>query len=545
MFSVRMQRDKLLWNRSSTRSEGTCDKGGFTVIPFRNEPFTDFTKKENRVAFEKALSNVRTMLGKEYDLIIGGEHIQTGKTIQSINPSNIDEVIGVIHQADLEMAEKAMQSAARTFETWKKVSAEARARILLRAAAILRKKKHEFSAWMVLEAGKSWPEADADTAEAIDFMEYYARAMMEYGKKQPLVSIPNEDNELIYIPLGVGVIIPPWNFPLAILVGMTTSAIVCGNTVCLKPASTTNVIAAKFVEILKEAGLPEGVVNFVPGSGSLIGEYLVKHPLTRFISFTGSREVGLRINELAAKTVPGQKWIKRVIAEMGGKDSIIVDENADLDLAANEIVVSAYGFSGQKCSACSRAVIHQSVYDEVLEKVIERTKELTIGEPEDPTIDVGPVIDEKAYHRILEYIEVGKTEGRLVLGGKKAKGNGYFIEPTIFTDVHPEARIAQEEIFGPVLAFIRAKNFEHALEIANNTDYGLTGSVISRDRFNLERAREEFYVGNLYFNRKCTGALVGVHPFGGFNMSGTNAKAGGREYLLLFMQAKCISERLS
>lgn len=514
------------------------------MIEFRNEPLTDFTNEDNRKSFEQALNKVKSNLGKEYSLIIGGKKIQTDKKITSINPSNVDEVIGTIYQADVELAEKAMQTAATTFETWKAFSAEARARILLRAAAILRRKKHEFSAWMVLEAGKSWPEADADTAEAIDFMEFYARAMMSYSEKQPLISIPGEENQQIYIPLGVGVIIPPWNFPLAILVGMTTAAIVCGNTVCLKPASTTNVIAAKFMEILVEAGLPDGVINFVPGSGTIIGEYLVKHRLTRFISFTGSREVGLRINELAAKTVSGQKWLKRVVAEMGGKDSIVVDENADLDLAANEIVVSAFGFSGQKCSACSRAIVHQAVYDEVLARVIARTEELSVGEAKDVAVDMGPVIDDKAYQRILEYIEVGKKEGRLVIGGGKANGNGYFIEPTIFADVKPDARIAQEEIFGPVLAFIPANDFEHALEIANNTEYGLTGSVISRDRFNLERARDEFYVGNLYFNRKCTGALVGVHPFGGFNMSGTNAKAGGREYLLLFMQAKVIAEQL-
>lgn len=514
------------------------------MIEFRNEPLTDFSKEENRKSFQKALNEVQSNLGKEYPIIIGGEAIQTGDQLPSINPSNVDEVIGVVHQADHNLAEKAMQTATSTFETWKNVSPAARARILLRAAAILRRKKHVFSAWMVLEAGKSWPEADADTAEAIDFMEFYARAMMDYSQRQPLVPIDGEENELIYIPLGVGAIIPPWNFPLAILVGMTTAAIVCGNTVCLKPASTTNVIAAKFMEILTEAGLPAGVVNFVPGSGSEIGEYFVKHPLTRFISFTGSHEVGLRINELAAKMAPGQKWIKRVVAEMGGKDSIIVDQHADLDLAAEAIVVSAFGFSGQKCSACSRAIVHEAVYEQVLEKVIARTKKLVVGEAKDVTVDVGPVIDERAYQRILEYIEIGKKEGRLVLGGEKADGNGYFIQPTIFADVHPEARIAQEEIFGPVLAFFSAKNFEHALEIANNTKYGLTGSVFSRDRFNLERARREFYVGNLYFNRKCTGALVGVHPFGGFNLSGTNAKAGGREYLLQFMQAKCISERL-
>lgn len=514
------------------------------MIEFRNEPFTDFSKEENRLAFENALNKVRSELGKEYDIIIGGERIKTERKVKSINPSNLDEVIGIISEADEELAEKAMQTAVKTFETWKKVSPAARARILFKAAAILRRRKHEFSSWMVLEAGKSWPEADADTAEAIDFMEFYGREMIRLSERQPLTRIPGEDNELTYIPLGVGIVIPPWNFPLAIMVGMTTASLVCGNTVILKPATPTNVIAAKFMEILKDAGLPDGVVNYVPGPGPEVGEYLVKHPLTRFIAFTGSRVVGLRINELAAKTAPGQKWIKRVIAEMGGKDSIVVDEDADLELAADAIVKSAFGFSGQKCSACSRAIIHQNVYDEVLNKVVEKTKQLKVGEAKTLGIDMGPVVDDKAYNKILEYIEIGKKEGRLMVGGGKAEGNGYFIQPTVFADVDPKARIAQEEIFGPVVAFMKANDFDHALEIANNTEYGLTGSVIARDRAKLEKAREEFHVGNLYFNRKCTGALVGVHPFGGFNMSGTDSKAGGRDYLLLFTQAKLVSEQL-
>lgn len=437
-----------------------------------------------------------------------------------------------------------MQSAVNTFETWKHVDPKARARILFRAAAILRRKKHEFSAWLVYEAGKSWPEADADTAEAIDFMEFYGRQMIRLSQEQPLTRLPGEDNELTYIPLGVGVVIPPWNFPLAIMCGMTTAALVAGNTVVLKPASNTAVIAAQFLEILREAGLPDGVVNYVPGPGGEVGEYLVKHPLTRFISFTGSREVGLRINELAAQTAPGQKWIKRVVAEMGGKDSIVVDKEADLDLAANAIVQSAFGFSGQKCSACSRAIVHEEVYDEVLELVVEKTKKLKVAEAKTFGIDLGPVIDQNAYDKILNYIEIGKKEGRLLTGGGKAEGDGYFIQPTIFADVAPDAKIAQEEIFGPVLAFIKAKDFDEALNIANNTEYGLTGSVISRNRANLEKARRDFHVGNLYFNRKCTGALVGVHPFGGFNMSGTDSKAGGEDYLLLFTQAKLVSELL-
>ncbi|MGG0797227.1 L-glutamate gamma-semialdehyde dehydrogenase [Brevibacillus laterosporus] len=513
-------------------------------IEFKNEPFVNFNLPENKQAFQAALDKVESELGREYDLIIGGERIKTEKKSRSMNPSQKDECIGVVSQADQELAEKAIQVAAKTFETWKRVAPTARSRYLYKAAAILRRRKHEFSAWLVKESGKSWPEADADTAEAIDFMEYYARQMDQLGQRHSLPRIPGEDNELYYIPLGVGIVIPPWNFPLAIMVGMTTAALVTGNTVVLKPASTTPVIAAKFMEILGEAGVPAGVVNFVPGSGSEIGDYLVEHTLTRFISFTGSRDVGLRINELAAKHRPGQKWMKRLVAEMGGKDSIIVDNDADLELAAQAITASAFGFSGQKCSACSRAIIHADVYDEVLARVVERTKALTVGNVSNPEFYTGPVVDEKAYNKILEYIEIGKQEGKLMAGGVKGPEEGYYIMPTVFADVAPDARIMQEEIFGPFVAFCKANDFDHALEIANNTEYGLTGSVISRNRAHLERAREEFHVGNLYFNRKCTGALVGVHPFGGFNMSGTDSKAGGPDYLLLFTQAKLVSELL-
>ncbi|MED1786228.1 L-glutamate gamma-semialdehyde dehydrogenase [Brevibacillus laterosporus] len=513
-------------------------------VEFKNEPFVNFNLPENKQAFQAALDKVESELGREYDLIIGEERIKTEKKSRSMNPSQKDECIGIVSQADQALAEKAIQVAASTFETWKRVAPTARSRYLYKAAAILRRRKHEFSAWLVKESGKSWPEADADTAEAIDFMEYYARQMDQLGQRHALPRIPGEDNELYYIPLGVGIVIPPWNFPLAIMVGMTTAALVTGNTVVLKPASTTPVIAAKFMEILDEAGVPAGVVNFVPGSGSEIGDYLVEHTLTRFISFTGSRDVGLRINELAAKHRPGQKWMKRLVAEMGGKDSIIVDSDADLELAAQAITASAFGFSGQKCSACSRAIIHADVYDEVLARVVERTKALTVGNVSNPEFYTGPVVDEKAYNKILEYIEIGKQEGRLLAGGVKGPEEGYFIMPTVFADVAPDARIMQEEIFGPFVAFCKANDFDHALEIANNTEYGLTGAVISRNRAHLERAREEFHVGNLYFNRKCTGALVGVHPFGGFNMSGTDSKAGGPDYLLLFTQAKLVSELL-
>lgn len=514
------------------------------LTEYRPEPFTNFSDEKNRQEYEQALQQVKQELGKDYDLIIGGERIKTEKKIVSINPAQKAQVVGYVSKADQNLAEKAMQTAAKTFESWKAVPADHRARYLFRAAAILRRRKHEFSSWLTVEAGKTWVEADADTAEAIDFMEYYGRQMVKLGERHPLTRIPGEDNEIYHIPLGVGVVIPPWNFPLAIMVGMTTAALVAGNTVILKPASTTPVIAAKLMEILEDAGVPAGVVNYVPGSGAEVGDYLVDHPLTRFISFTGSREVGLRINERAAKKQPGQKWIKRLVAEMGGKDSIIVDKDTDLEMAAHGITVSAFGFAGQKCSACSRAIIHQDVYDQVLARVVELTNQIKMGDPSELSTFMSPVIDEGAYNKILEYIEIGKNEGRLMTGGEKGDEAGFFIKPTIFADVHPEARIMQEEIFGPVLAFTKARDFDHALEIANNTEYGLTGAVYSRDRSHLEKARTEFHVGNLYFNRKCTGAIVGVHPFGGFNMSGTDSKAGGPDYLLLFTQAKVVSELL-
>jgi 1-pyrroline-5-carboxylate dehydrogenase len=398
----------------------------------------------------------------------------------------------------------------------------------------------------MLEVGKNRVEADADTAEAIDFLEFYAREALRYASPPPLTRVPGEENALSYIPLGVGIVIPPWNFAFAIMAGMTVAAAVAGNTVVLKPSSDAPVTAAVFVDLLHEAGLPAGVVNFVPGSGRAIGDALVGHPKTRFIAFTGSKEVGLHINELASKTQPGQIWVKRVVAEMGGKDAIIVADDAQLDAAADGVVASAFGFQGQKCSACSRAIVDAKVYDDFLGLLVERAKKITIGDPTQARTYMGPVINEKAMRSILSYVEKGVAEGgRLLAGGKRVGDQGFFVEPTIIADVKPTATIAQEEIFGPVLAVIKAKDYDDALAIANNTEFGLTGSVYSRDEAKLERAREEFHVGNLYFNRKSTGALVGAHPFGGFNMSGTDSKAGGGDYLLLFMQAKLISKRIS
>ncbi|ABO65553.1 MULTISPECIES: L-glutamate gamma-semialdehyde dehydrogenase [Geobacillus] len=512
------------------------------VQPYKHEPFTDFTVDANRQAFLAALEKVEAELGREYPLIIGGERVMTEDKITSVNPANKAEVIGRVAKANKELAERAMKTADEAFRTWSRTSPEARADILFRAAAIVRRRKHEFSAWLVKEAGKPWREADADTAEAIDFMEYYGRQMLKLKDGIPVESRPGETNRFFYIPLGVGVVISPWNFPFAIMAGTTVAALVTGNTVLLKPASATPVVAYKFAEVLEEAGLPAGVLNYIPGSGAEVGDYLVEHPRTRFISFTGSRDVGIRIYERAAKVQPGQIWLKRVIAEMGGKDAIVVDKEADLELAAQSIVASAFGFSGQKCSACSRAIIVEDVYDQVLNRVVELTKQLNVGDPAEQATFMGPVIDQGAYNKIMEYIEIGKQEGRLMTGGEGDDSKGFFIQPTVFADVDPNARIMQEEIFGPVVAFAKARDFDHALEIANNTQYGLTGAVISRNRANLEKARHEFHVGNLYFNRGCTGAIVGYQPFGGFNMSGTDSKAGGPDYLILHMQAKTVSE---
>jgi 1-pyrroline-5-carboxylate dehydrogenase len=514
--------------------------------PFQNEALTDFSSEQQASALREAIANVEAQLGRDYPIIIGGKRYTTGDILASPNPSNFDEVVGLVHKADLELADKAMDEATKAFNEWKRVVPEVRARVLLKVAAIMRRRKAELTAWMILEVGKSWTEADADVAEAIDFADFYAREMIRYSQDQPLTPMPGEQNHLYYIPLGVGVVIPPWNFPLAIMAGMTLASVVAGNTVILKPSSDSPVIAAKFVEILEEAGLPPGVVNFVPGSGSRIGDYLVGNARTRFIAFTGSKEVGLHINELAAKTAEGQLWIKRVVAEMGGKDTIIVDETADLKAAVEGAVAAAFGFSGQKCSACSRLVVVDEVYEEVVTGVAEGARKIKVGPVKQQDNWMGPVASKSAYQSITEYIEIGKGEGKVLAGGGHVSGleGGWFIQPTVVGDVDPMARLSQEEIFGPVLATFRAKDFQAALDIANNTQFGLTGAVYSNHRSRLEQARQDFHVGNLYLNRKCTGAYVDVHPFGGFNMSGTDSKAGGRDYLLLFMQAKSVSEKL-
>jgi 1-pyrroline-5-carboxylate dehydrogenase len=493
---------------------------------------------------EEALGRVRETFGRRYPLIIGGEEVESDGEIVSQNPSHPDEVVGIVAKARRHHVDQALEAATQAFTTWREVPAHARATVLFKAAAEMRRRKFDLIAYEIYEAGKSWAEADADVAEAIDFLEYYGRQMIRLAEPVPLTPLPGEEVSAFYIPLGVGAIIPPWNFPLAILTGMTAGPVVAGNTVVLKPASATPVIAAQFMAVMAEAGLPPGVVNFLPGDGGEIGDTLTSDPRTRFVSFTGSREVGLHIHELASRHQPGQRWLRRVIAEMGGKDAIIVDETADLEAAAEGIVVSAFGFQGQKCSACSRAILVDAVYDDVVARVVEKAKALPMGPVEDPGHIIGPVIDRRAVEKISEYIAIGKREAKLLLGGEIPASPGHFIPPTIFGDVDPKSRLGQEEIFGPVLSIMRARDFDHALAIANDTEYGLTGSVYSKDRARIERARQEFHVGNLYVNRKCTGAMVGAHPFGGFNMSGTESKTGSPDYLLLFLQMKAVGERL-
>ncbi len=513
---------------------------------FKNEPFTDFSVPENAAAMQAALEKVKGELGREYPIVIDGEKLQLEAKFQSFNPAAKTEVVGVFSEVDTEtsLVDRAIEAASRAFETWKKVSPAQRAEYLFRMADLMRERKHEFSALMVYEVSKTWAEADGDTAEAIDFLEFYGREMLRWSERQPLTKIAGEENRLEYVPLGVGAIIPPWNFPLAIMAGMSVAAIVAGNTVVLKPSSDSPTIAAKFVELTQEVGLPPGVLNFLTGSAAT-GEAMVTHPKTRFISFTGSKGVGLHINEEAAKTRKGQKWIKRVVAEMGGKDAIIVADDADIDSAAAGTVAAAFGFQGQKCSACSRLIVDEKVHDALIEKVVALTKELKIGLPAEPDTNVAAVINKRAFDTTLGYIKKGLDEGgELVAGGKGDDSNGFYIEPTVIDNVEPGATIEQEEIFAPVLAVIKARDFDHALEIANGTEFGLTGAVYSADPARLAKAAEEFHVGNLYLNRKCTGALVGVHPFGGFNMSGTDSKAGGREYLLQFMQGKVVSQRI-
>ena len=515
------------------------------LTEFKNEPSIDWSNPENTRRMRVAIEKVRSELGHEYDLVIGGRRVKTAEKTLSLNPAKPSEVVGTFSAAGAAEVEPAMQAALKAFETWKYSSVEERTNLLFRVSHLLRERKFELMAWMVFEVGKNWPEADGDIAELIDFTDFYALEALRLAEAKTPVQLPGERDWLRYIPLGVGAVIPPWNFPGAIMGGMTLASVVCGNTVVLKPSGDSPTIAAKFFEILEEAGLPDGVVNFCPGHGSSFGNAIVEHPKTRYIAFTGSKEVGLHINQRAAVQQPGQIWIKRTVLEMGGKDSIVVDADADLDAAVEGVASAAFGFSGQKCSACSRAIIDERIYDKFLQQLKQRVEKITVGDPAlNP--NMGPVVNEKSMKTILGYIQKGVAEGgRLITGGERVGTEGYFIQPTVIADVDPMATISQQEIFGPVLAVIKSRSFEDGLRIANNTEFGLTGAVYTDSDDKIEAAKQQFHVGNLYINRKCTGAMVGAHPFGGFNMSGTDSKAGGPDYLLLFTQAKSIGEKIT
>lgn len=511
---------------------------------FVNEAFQNFTNGDVKKNMQEALRLVESELGKEYPLILGGERVYAAEKIVSTNPAKPAQKIGVHQEAELAHVEQAVAAGEKAFQTWSRVPVQQRVQLLLNVSKLVQQRKNEFCAWLTYEVGKNWAEADADVAECIDFLEFYAREALKLDGATTPIQFPGEKNTLRYIPLGVGAVIPPWNFPLAIMAGMTMAAVVSGNTVVLKPSPDAGTIASRFFALLEEAGMPEGVVNLCQGTGDRVGAALVANPKIRFIAFTGSKKVGLIVHETAAKTQPGQHFIKRTILEMGGKDAILVDADADIDAAVEGVVASAFGFSGQKCSACSRAVVDARIYDVFCDRLVERVEKIKVGDPVE-NFAMGPVVNKIAFDRVLNAIETGKSEGRLLTGGEAFANEtgGYYVKPTVFADIAPNARIAQEEIFGPVLAVIKSQNFDEALDIVNGTEYGLTGAIYSMSRERLDRAAKEFHVGNLYLNRKCTGAMVGAHPFGGFNMSGTDSKAGGGDYLLLFTQAKSIAEK--
>jgi 1-pyrroline-5-carboxylate dehydrogenase len=511
--------------------------------PYRPEPYSDFTDPQAAGAYRSALAAVEGRLGRLAPLLIGDEHIETKSTFPSVDPSRPDRVIGVASSATPSDVDDALEAAWSAFAGWSRRTAAERAGMIHRVGDLIAERKFEFAAWQTFEAGKNWAEAEADVAEAIDFCRFYAHQALAMSEPLPVVQVDGEENRSWLQPIGAGVVIPPWNFPLAILVGMTVGPVAAGNTVVLKPASNTPLVGWGFIEVLLDAGLPPGVVNYLPGSGGSIGDALVDHPRTRFVNFTGSKEVGLRIAERSAIVHPGQRWLKRAYMEMGGKDALIVDDTGDLDAAAVDVVRSAFGFQGQKCSACSRLIVFEGIHAELLDRIVMVASALSVGPPED-NHPVGPVISAAQRDSIFAEIERGRDEGTLVMGGRPVdKDGGYYIEPTIFDGVAPDARLAQHEIFGPVLSVIPVADFDEALEVANGTEFGLTGGVYSADEQRLERAMREFHVGNLYLNRKITGALVGVQPFGGFNMSGSNAKAGGPDYLRLFMEMKSVARR--
>jgi RHH-type proline utilization regulon transcriptional repressor/proline dehydrogenase/delta 1-pyrroline-5-carboxylate dehydrogenase len=540
-FTEHVPEEQLLMNPLKKLS--TKDVKEHEDSSFRNEPLTDFSREEARQAMRAALAEVRGRLGGDYPLVIGGKAVVTAGTIDSLNPSHFRQVVGRCGRASAEQAREAVAAAHAAFPGWRDTDPGQRADHLLRTAAVLRRRRFELAAWEVYECAKQWREADADVAEAIDYCEYYAQQMRRLARPRHN-NLPGEENEYLYEPRGVAVVIAPWNFPLAILCGMTTAALVAGNTVVMKPAEQSSVLGAKLMEVFQEAELPAGVVNYLPGIGEEIGPILVGDPAVAIIAFTGSRAVGLAINRQAAEQPAGQDHVKRVITEMGGKNAIIVDDDADLDEAVHGVTHSAFGYQGQKCSACSRVIVLERQYEVFLERLIEATRSLRLGPAEDPATTVGPLIDGDALQRVQSYIEKGKQEARLAYAGEVGPlaEEGFYVAPHIFADVPPNAIIAQEEIFGPVLAVLRARDLDEALAVANGTVYALTGGLYSRSPQNIRRVRREFRVGDLYINRKITGALVGRQPFGGFKLSGMGTQAGGPDYLLQFLLARTITE---
>jgi RHH-type proline utilization regulon transcriptional repressor/proline dehydrogenase/delta 1-pyrroline-5-carboxylate dehydrogenase len=511
---------------------------------YENAPAVNFVHRQTQEQMRTALREARAQFGRKYPLVIDGEKVTTGKWMASLNPSAPNEVVGEVAEAGIPEAERAVKAASAAFDHWCRTSVEHRAQLLERVAAIMGRRRFELAAVEVYEVGKAWEEADADIREAMDFCLYYAQQMRGMGRPKLTQHVHGEESYQHYWPRGVALVIAPWNFPIAILTGMVSAAIVTGNTVIMKPAEPSSVTGALLMEMFDEAGVPPGVLNYLPGHGSVIGQYLVDHPEVVMIAFTGSREVGLRIWESAGRTLPGQRELKRVVCEMGGKNAIIVDSDADLDETIVDSIYSAFGYQGQKCSALSRLIVLEENYDRVMERLLAAAASLRVGNPEESGVTVGPVVDEKAYKRILEMIEIGKKEATLAFQAKDVPKDGYFIPPTIFTDVKPTARIAREEIFGPVLSVIKVRDLDEAIKVANSTDYALTGGFFSRSPANIERVKAQLEAGNVYINRSCTGAVVGRHPFGGFKMSGAGTKAGGRDYLLQFLIPRVVTENI-
>jgi len=535
---ITAEREKT--ERASKPQRAETGIGGLS--PFRNEPLADFTRKDHRHAFPASIAGIRKQLGKNYPLYIGGKEVVSVNKVNTVNPANPSEILGQIAQAGVDEAKAAIMAAKNAFPAWRDTAPEERAKYLLKGAEAARRRIFELSAWQVLEIGKQWDQAYADVAEAIDFLEYYAREMIRYGKPQRMGNLPGEVNHYFYEPKGVAAIIAPWNFPLAISMGMTAAAIVTGNTTVFKPSNITGIIGWHLVEIFREAGLPPGVFNYIPGKGSVIGDFIVDHPEVSLIAFTGSVETGLRIIDRAAKVYPGQPNVKKIISEMGGKNGIIIDDDADLDEAVPHVLYSAFGFQGQKCSACSRVIVLDAVYDRFVERLVNAAKTYLIGPAEDPRYTMGAVSDAAAMKSIMEYIEIGKKEGSLLYSSRVPEGNGFWVPLTIIGGITPEHRVAQEEVFGPLLAVMRVKDFDQAIEWANSTRFALTGAVFSRSPEHIAKARREFRVGNLYINRNSTGAFVMRQPFGGARLSGVGTKAGGPDYLLHFMDPRVVTE---